>query len=164
MLNEDHSQEYVTHEVTSAAEGCVFCRIIRRELPAEILYETEKALAILDINPIHFGHALVIPKKHYSDFLSIPERDLHDVLHATQVVTRGVVGGLNLEGFNIFSNNGRIAGQSVFHFHIHITPRYPDDDIKFVLKLKSYKDGSLAEYGAKIRRHIHHQETKKENA
>ena len=147
--------------INPAAE-CVFCRIIRRELPAEILYENENVISILDINPIHFGHALVIPKTHCTDFLSIPEADLSEVLRVAQIVTRGIVCGLHLEGFNVFSNNGKIAGQSVFHFHVHITPRYPDDNIKFVLKLKSYKDELLAEYGSKIRSHIPHQPIKKE--
>jgi len=133
---------------------CVFCRIIAHELPAEILLENERVLSILDINPIHYGHALVIPKTHCPDFLSIPEEDLYDVLRATQVVARAIVKSLELDGFNIFSNNGRIAGQSVFHFHMHITPRYPGDNIKFVLKLKSYKDGSIEEYAQLIRQHI----------
>src|SRR5438093_1732010 len=142
---------------------CIFCKIIQRTIYAEVLYENDRVISILDINPIHFGHALVIPKRHCIDFLSIPEDDLHDVLHATQIVARAIVSSLNLEGYNIFSNNGRIAGQSVFHFHMHITPRYPDDDIKFVLQLKSYKDGVLAEYGGKIRDHIRHQSADKEN-
>ncbi|MBM2839772.1 MAG: Hit-like cell-cycle regulation protein [Bacteroidetes bacterium] len=143
---------------------CIFCKIIQRKLPAEILYENDKVISILDINPIHFGHALVIPKRHCLDFLSIPEDDLHDVLHATQIVARAIVSGLKLEGFNIFSNNGRIAGQSVFHFHMHITPRYVDDNIKFVLQLKSYDGQELADYGMKIRQHIRHQLTEKENS
>ena len=140
--------------MTAAPPECVFCRIIRRELPAEILYETGNVISILDINPIHFGHALIIPKKHCFDFLSVPEEDLCDVLRVAQIVTRGIVGGLNLQGFNVFSNNGEIAGQSIFHFHLHITPRYPDDDIRFVLKLKSYQEGLLSEYGSRIRKHI----------
>ena len=142
---------------------CIFCKIIKRQLPAEILFENDKVISILDINPIHFGHALVIPKEHCVDFLSIPENDLHDVLHATQIVARAIVTGLNLKGYNIFTNNGKIAGQSVFHFHMHITPRYSDDNIKFVLQLKSYKDGMLVEYGTRIREHIHLQPTGKEN-
>lgn len=65
-----------------------------------------------------------------------------------------MVTGLRLEGFNIFSNNGRIAGQSVFHFHLHVTPRYEDDNIKFVLKLKSYENGEMERYAGVIRQHI----------
>jgi histidine triad (HIT) family protein len=133
---------------------CIFCRIITRQVPAEVLYENDRVIAILDINPIHYGHALVIPKTHCADFLSIPEADLHDVLHVTQMVARAIVQSLNLEGFNIFSNNGRVAGQSVFHFHMHVTPRFPDDNIKFVLQLKTYKDGAMADYANKIRQNI----------
>ena len=142
---------------------CIFCQIVERRLPAEILFENERVISILDINPIHYGHALVIPKKHCLDFLSIPESDLHDVLHVTQIVARAIVTSLKLDGFNIFSNNGRVAGQSIFHFHMHVTPRYPDDNIKFVLQLKSYKDGKLAEYASTIREYIRQQPTTKEN-
>jgi histidine triad (HIT) family protein len=133
---------------------CVFCKIIHHRLPAELLYENDKVISILDINPIHHGHALVIPKSHCTDFLSIPENDLHDVIHVTQLIARALVSSLKLDGFNIFANNGRIAGQSVFHFHMHITPRYPDDNIRFVLQLKSYTHGSMAEYARRIREHI----------
>ncbi|HXX65181.1 MAG TPA: HIT domain-containing protein [Bacteroidota bacterium] len=133
---------------------CVFCNIIDHSLPAEVLLETEKVISILDINPIHHGHALVIPKTHCVDFLSVPSDDLHEVLRVTQIVARALVVSLHLDGFNIFSNNGRIAGQSVFHFHMHITPRYPDDNIRFVLKLKSYTRGAMAEYARRIREEI----------
>ena len=133
---------------------CVFCKIVQHQLPAQILFENEKVMSILDINPIHYGHALVIPKLHCTDFLRIPESDLHDVLHVTQIVARAVVKTLNLEGYNIFSNNGRIAGQSVFHFHMHVTPRYPNDNIQFVLELKSYTANTMKEYADKIRHNI----------
>jgi histidine triad (HIT) family protein len=133
---------------------CIFCKIIGHALPAEILFESEKVIAILDINPIHHGHALVIPKSHCTDFLSVPEGDLHEVLRVTQIVARALVRSLGLDGFNIFSNNGRVAGQSVFHFHMHVTPRYEDDEIRFVLKLKSYSGGTMADYARRIREHI----------
>ncbi len=133
---------------------CIFCRIIGHTLPAEILFESERVISILDINPIHHGHALVIPKAHCADFLSVPEEDLHEVLRVTQIVARALVRSLRLDGFNIFSNNGRIAGQSVFHFHMHVTPRYANDDIRFVLKLKSYSGGTMADFARRIRQHI----------
>lgn len=134
--------------------NCPFCKIIHRELPAEILYENDRVISILDINPIHFGHALVIPKTHCLDFLTIPETDLHHVLHAAQTVAKALVTSLQLEGFNVFSNNGSIAGQSVFHFHLHVTPRYAHDNIRFVLELKKYESGKLKEYAQRIRDHI----------
>jgi len=75
-------------------------------------------------------------------------------MEATQRVSRAMVAGLRLEGFNIFSNNGAIAGQSVFHFHWHVTPRYRDDNIRFELTLKQYSDGQMATFGQRIRAFI----------
>jgi histidine triad (HIT) family protein len=130
---------------------CIFCKIIRKEAPAEILMETERVVALLDIRPIQYGHALIIPRTHWPDLLAVPEEDLHEVMRVTQLVARGLVEGLGLEGFNVFANNGRIAGQSVFHFHMHVTPRYPRDNIRFVLSLKEYPEGLMQETARKIR-------------
>ncbi len=133
---------------------CIFCKIIARKIPAEILYENEDAISILDINPIHYGHSLVIPKQHCKDFLELPSTSFKGILDATHIVTQALVKSLQLEAFNIFTNNGRIAGQSIFHFHLHITPRYKDDNIKFVLQLKQYANGKMAEYANHIRTNI----------
>ena len=135
-------------------DDCVFCKIVRKELPAEVLYEDEHVLAILDINPIHYGHTLIIPKVHSIDFLALPEDAYPSVMTAAKKVTSALVTGLQLEGYNLFTNNGRIAGQSVFHFHLHITPRYADDNIQFVLKLKKYGNGAMATMADTIRRHL----------
>ena len=130
---------------------CAFCRIVRHEESAEVLYENAHAIAILDINPIHYGHTLIIPKTHCETFVGLPEDTLPDFIRATRIVSEAIVNGLKPSGFNIFSNNGRAAGQSVFHFHFHITPRYDDDNIKFVLKLKKYQDNLMKEYADRIR-------------
>ena len=130
---------------------CIFCDIIAGSTPSEILFENDDAICILDINPIHYGHSLVIPKLHCRDFLELPPSTFAGLLRAVHTVAGAIVKTLDLEGFNIFSNNGKIAGQSVFHFHFHITPRYEDDDIKFVLKLKQYTNGAMTEYATKIR-------------
>jgi histidine triad (HIT) family protein len=133
---------------------CIFCKIVSKEIPSEVLFENDKVLSILDINPIHFGHALIIPKRHCSDFLELPDDSYHAILQSAKVVTQALVQSLKLEGYNLFTNNGTIAGQSVFHFHLHITPRYRDDNIRFVLKLKNYSDGDLKRYGIMIRKFI----------
>ncbi len=146
--------ELPANEASASSVDCVFCKIVRRELPAEVLYETPNVVAILDINPIHYGHALVVPKTHCTDFLDVRESDLHDVLHVSQLVARAMVKGLELKGFNVFSNNGRIAGQSIFHFHMHVTPRYANDHIRFVLELKSYVGDTMTQYAEKIRKQI----------
>jgi histidine triad (HIT) family protein len=133
---------------------CTFCKIVSKEIPAEVLYENEHSIAVLDINPIHFGHVLILPKQHCKDFLDLPDGTYHSILQAAKVVTQALVQSLKLEGYNIFSNNGTIAGQSVFHFHLHITPRYRDDNIRFVLNLKKYSDGEMKKYGTLIRKFI----------
>jgi histidine triad (HIT) family protein len=138
----------------SSKTDCIFCNIASKEIPAEVLYENDKVISVLDINPIHFGHALIIPKQHCNDFLDLPDETYHSILQAAKIVTQALVQSLNLEGYNLFSNNGTIAGQSVFHFHLHITPRYRDDNIRFVLNLKKYSDGEMKEYGTMIRKFI----------
>ncbi len=133
---------------------CEFCSIIRGDSTAEILFRNQRAIAILDINPIHYGHVLVIPMTHGSTFLDVPDDDLFDLIKATKVVTQAMVSSLNPPAFNIFSNNGRAAGQSVFHCHFHITPRYDDDNIQFILKLKKYAGDEMSAYADRIRREI----------
>jgi histidine triad (HIT) family protein len=133
---------------------CIFCKIVAGIIPAEKLYENEYAIAVLDINPIHYGHALIIPKQHCNDFLDLPDETYHSILQAARIITEALVQSLKLEGYNLFSNNGTIAGQSVFHFHLHITPRYSNDNIRFVLNLKKYSDGEMKQYGAAIRKFI----------
>ena len=135
-------------------QHCEFCSIIRGDAPAEILFRNEQALAILDIRPIHYGHVLVIPVRHAENFLEIPAEAAGDIFRALKVATGGIVRAFNPPGYNIFSNNGRAAGQSVFHFHFHVTPRYDDDNIRFLLKLKEYTNDQMAEYGEKIRQAI----------
>jgi histidine triad (HIT) family protein len=132
----------------------IFSKIINREIPAEILYETENVIAIIDIMPIHYGHALVIPKKEYKNFLEVPESELGELMMVAQKVAKSLVKSFNLDGFNVFSNNGEVAGQSVFHFHIHVTPRYPNDNISFNLTLKKYAEGQMKEVADKIRNNI----------
>lgn len=104
--------------------------------------------------PIHYGHALIIPKKEYRNFLEVPETELGELMIVTQKVAKSLVKTFNLDGFNFFANNGEVAGQSVFHFHIHVTPRYPNDNISFHLNLKKYADGQMKEIADKIRSNI----------
>jgi histidine triad (HIT) family protein len=122
--------------------------------PAEILYENDVAISILDKRPIHFGHALILPKQHCETFLEVPPSTLSGLMEATRTVCEALTRTLRLEGFNIFCNNGAVAGQSVFHFHWHVTPRYRNDNIRFELALKEYSDGEMALVANRIREHI----------
>ncbi len=139
---------------------CLFCNIVARSVPAEVLYEDEHTVAILDIHPIHYGHTLILPRVHCKDFLELPEECYRSVLGTAKIVTQAINHVLKPDGYNLFSNNGPTAGQSVFHFHLHITPRYRDDNIRFVLSLKNYSDGDLHRYGELLRSSIHFSDIK----
>jgi histidine triad (HIT) family protein len=129
---------------------CIFCNIKDKKAKAEIIFEDEYILAFLDIQPINYGHTLVIPKKHYDNFLTVPKDELNKITYATQFIAGIVKRSLNADGFNVISNNGSSAGQSVFHFHYHIIPRF-NNDFSLRPAVKSYSSGAMKEYGEKIR-------------
>lgn len=137
---------------------CIFCEIVNRNSPAEIIFEDEKIIAFLDNKPFNFGHSLVIPKIHCEDFLSVPEDHLMNLISAVQAVSKAVLKGLDVSGFNIISNNGKTAGQSVFHFHFHIIPRFKSDKHKYRLNLKSYAPGEMKRFAESIKNFVNNQE------
>ncbi len=130
---------------------CIFCKIAGKKASAEILYEDDIIMSFLDIRPVNFGHALVIPRDHYENFISVPADKLKQLITVTQKVAASVNNSLEPDGYNIVANNGIAAGQSVFHFHFHIIPRFVDDDFKFKLNLKSYPYGIMGEFAEKIK-------------
>ncbi|MCG2892433.1 MAG: HIT family protein [Vulcanisaeta sp.] len=101
---------------------CVFCRIIRGEEPAYVVYEDDYVIAILDKYPINRGHTLVMPKKHYRDITEIPSEELCRVIEVVKVVTMAVMRALKAPGVRIVQNNGAEAGQVIFHIHFHVIP------------------------------------------
>ncbi len=109
---------------------CVFCKIIKNELPAEIVYEDEKSIVFLDIRPTSPGHCLVIPKEHYENLLSTPEELVTHLIGVARKVAKAVSLALGADGVNIHINNGSAAGQVIFHTHLHIIPRYTGDGLK----------------------------------
>jgi histidine triad (HIT) family protein len=129
---------------------CIFCNIIGKKSEAEILFEDDYIIAFLDIAPVNYGHTLVIPKKHYDNFLTVPAEELDHLMKAIQFISGAVKRSMNADGFNVISNNGDSAGQSVYHFHLHIIPRFKSD---FNLKpnLKSYSAGVMNECADQIR-------------
>lgn len=136
-------------------ESCPFCRIIRGESQAQILYETPESIAFLDINPINFGHALIVSREHFRDFSEVPDNILIDIVKTLRIVSKAIVDSVHPAGFNIFNNNGLAAGQSVFHFHFHVAPRYDGDGLKIRPQLKVYESPEhMAEYAEKIRNKI----------
>lgn len=132
---------------------CIFCDIASKNSEAEIIYENEKFIAFLDINPVNYGHTLVIPKTHYDNFLTIPAKELYELTHLTQYLAGVVKRAVKADGFNIISNNGSSAGQSVFHFHFHIIPRY-ENDAHMRPRTIEYNNNEIHVFGEKIRQSV----------
>ena len=108
---------------------CIFCEIIKGNIPSKKVYEDDKVLAILDISQITKGHTLVLPKKHYDSLLEIADEDLKAVIVATKKIAKNINNVYKPEGLNIINNCGETAGQSVMRFHVHIVPRYNKEDL-----------------------------------
>jgi len=103
--------------------SCLFCKIIRREAPASIVYEDEKVIAFLDIRPLNEGHSLVIPKEHYETVYDIPEDLLAHLCTIVKQMAAAVRNATEADGITIIQQNGHAAGQEVFHLHVHVVPR-----------------------------------------
>ncbi|MBR2533366.1 MAG: HIT family protein [Erysipelotrichaceae bacterium] len=107
---------------------CIFCKIIEGEIPSRKVYEDDDILAILDISQTTMGHTLVMPKKHYDDFLQMPENEFGALMEKVQQIADQIVKRMNAKGCNILINTGETAGQTVRHVHVHIIPRYDEND------------------------------------
>lgn len=107
---------------------CIFCKIINHEIPSYTIYEDDVVIAFLDITQVTKGHTLIVPKKHTESYLSCDSDTLAHVSKVAQKVANKLVDTLGCAGVNMLSNVNEVAGQSVFHFHMHIIPRYTKDD------------------------------------
>lgn len=134
-------------------DDCIFCKIVARELPAEIVYEDENTLAFLDIQPVNKGHTLVIPKKHTVNIFDIDKETMSAIYEAARIVSKAVKKGTGADGINLNNNNGAAAGQEVFHYHAHIIPRFANDELSHWHK-KEYKEGEMTEFTKKIRANL----------
>ena len=121
-------------------DNCIFCKIANGEIPSATLYEDNSFRVILDLNPASKGHALVLPKEHYANAFEIPEETAGKAFAVAKKVGEKLYLGLHADGLNILQNNGVVAGQTVFHFHIHMVPRYENDTVGL-----SWKPGKLTE-------------------
>ena len=108
-------------------EQCIFCKIIAGEIPSHTIYEDEKYKVILDVGPATKGHALILPKNHYENLYELPEADAAEVFKLAKKMMIHMTDKLRCDGFNIVQNNGETAGQTVYHFHMHLIPRYKND-------------------------------------
>ncbi len=131
MVNENEKtviflRVYGTYMGESMDE-CIFCKIVRGEIPAENIYETESTLAFLDINPRSLGHTLVIPKEHVESLGELEDKLVSDVFNTTRDVMDLLKKALNPHGFNVGINDGAAAGQEIPHLHVNIFPRFSGD-------------------------------------
>jgi len=131
-------------------ENCIFCKIIKGEIPSDKVYEDEATLAFLDISPVNIGHTLVIPKKHYVNIYETPEDVMMHLMKTVKKVSHGIKDGLKADGINVAMNNDPAAGQVVFHSHIHVIPRHANDGFGPWQGKRLYKEGEKETITKKI--------------
>ena len=119
---------------------CIFCKIAGGDIPSATLYEDDDFRVILDLGPATKGHALILPKHHYANLYEIPEEMAAKAMVLANRMAAAMTETLGCDGFNIVQNNGEVAGQTVFHFHMHLIPRYEKDGA-----MVSWKPGKLTD-------------------
>lgn len=130
--------------------NCIFCKIANGEIPSKTLFEDEEFRVILDLGPAAKGHALILPKNHYANLYEIPEDTASKVMLLAKKMATQMTDRLGCDGFNLVQNNGEVAGQTVFHFHMHLIPRYKDDGQKIGWKPGEPSQDELEAIRAKI--------------
>lgn len=108
-------------------QNCIFCKIANGEIPSKTLYEDEQFRVLLDLGPATKGHALILPKNHYKNLYELPDETAADVMKLAKKMAVQMTQRLGCDGFNLVQNNNEAAGQTVFHFHMHLIPRYEGD-------------------------------------
>lgn len=129
----------------------IFTKILKGEIPSTKVYEDDSVFAILDINPVHKGHVLVIPKDEYKDIHDIPEELFAHLMVIVKRLAKAVKEATGADGINILMNNEAAAGQVIFHAHVHIVPRFAEDGFRNWPSKKSYNEGEKELFAEKIR-------------
>lgn len=134
-----------------AEEDCIFCKIAAGDAPAAVVHEDERTVAFMDIAPATRGHMLVIPRRHARDLLEIEREDLEATVAVGQLLAKQAVERLGADGVNLLNSCGRAAWQVVFHFHLHVIPRYQDDPLKLPWVPGQSDPDELAALAAQLR-------------
>ena len=136
-------------------QDCIFCKIIRKEIPASLVYEDESVLGFLDINPLTEGHTLVIPKNHATNIFDIPADDLKHITTVAQQISNKMKESINAEGVDLVQASGEAADQTVPHFHMHVIPRKSDDKLDlrqwWVSRVQQADPAKLKEIAEKLK-------------
>jgi histidine triad (HIT) family protein len=133
------------------AEDCLFCGIVAGDLPAQIVDSDEHTVAFLDINPATRGHALVVPRTHMANLMEISDEDLERTMVAARRLARKIEAALEPAGFNVINACGPAAWQTVFHYHLHVIPRYEDDPLKLPWIPRGAPEDEIAAVADRIR-------------
>ena len=129
-----------------------FCKIIAGEIPSTTVYEDEDFKAILDVNPAARGHVIILPKHHADDVFSLEDSQAEKIFPVAKKIATALKKTYQCDGVNILQNNGEAAGQTVFHLHVHVIPRYCDDDVN--IKWKQGETPDLEAVAAEIKKNL----------
>ena len=132
-------------------ENCIFCKIANGEIPSATLYEDDDFRIILDLGPASKGHALLLPKEHYENLYMLPDELAAKALPVAKKMITKLTEVLGCDGYNVVQNNGETAGKTVFHFHMHLIPRYKGDQVGLGWKMGELTDEERDDILAKLR-------------
>jgi histidine triad (HIT) family protein len=150
-MNEEDLKNMSPEEILELQkQNCIFCKIIKGEIPSQKIYSDEKILAILDINPANEGHCLILPKDHYQILPQVPKELISHMFIVAKKLSRSVLKSLGVKGTSFFVANGAIAGQKAPHFMVHVIPRIPSDGL-FNLPKNNFEDKELDNAYTKLR-------------
>lgn len=138
-------------------DDCIFCKIVKGEIPSAKVYEDDQVYAFLDLGQVTEGHTLVIPKQHARNIFDLPEETAAEIFRRVPKIAAGMKKALPLKGLNILNNNEEIASQSVFHYHIHLIPRYTNKDdfgLKWADNANWYSKDAFQELADKIAKEV----------
>ena len=134
-------------------DNCIFCKLANKDIPTNIIYEDDRFTVILDASPATKGHALILPKNHAANIYELPDEDASAVFVLAKKLATKMTEILHCDGFNIVQNNGEVVGQTVFHFHMHLIPRYLNDgnQDKLTWNHAEFTPEEIAEIAAELR-------------
>ena len=135
----------------ASASDCLFCGIVAGDVPAQIVDSDEHTVAFMDINPATTGHALVVPRRHSTDLMDVPDDDLERTMAAARRLTRRMDETLEPDGYNILNACRPAARQTIFHYHLHVIPRYEDDPLKLPWIPRGAEADEIAAVAERIR-------------
>ena len=121
-------------------ENCIFCKILAGEIPSTAVYEDDDFKAILDVNPAAQGHVIILPKNHAANIYELPDEDASKIMVVAKKIATAIEKAYRCDGVNILQNNGEAAGQTVFHLHVHVIPRFKGDTVNI-----GWKQGDMPE-------------------